>query len=646
MGETDDQGHQASGSSAYASDILLTVNDIGGIDSASITLSPGVTVFVGQNATNRTSLLRAVAGALGGDTGVLKRDSEEGSVTLAMDDEQYDRRYERRNGSVQISGMPYTEKTELVDLFVSLLEHNPIRRAVRASEDLAELLLRPVDTEELESKIETLQAERDKIDERLNEIKREQKRLPKLEQERQSLRDELNTVTSELKSVRERVASFDAEIEDVESAESLLEKLETLQKELEETESEIEVQQSIRDELKGNLTEIQENLSEVVVHEDDLEQVRRSLDRLQSRESELSTSINELSSLLKQNEQRLDGTDTVLEEFATDESSLNALDPESQSIECWTCGSEVERRVIEDHLAELRSLLNQKRDKRRELREELSELQSKQKKLNEQLDEQQSLRQQQATIEQELKSRAETIEDLQAKADSLREDIAATEAELEAMGYFDENEIAEEYERLSQLEYERGRLENEIQETTEEIDEVEYFVGKRETLEARREDVTDRLTSLRSRREQIRKQVVEQFNTHAESIIERLEYRNIERVWFEQREEGAETAFDLHIVRQDESGTVYEDTLDHLSESEREVVGLIVGLAGYLVHDVGEVVPFMLLDSLEAIDAERIRELISYFESHVDFLLVALLDEDASGLPDSYDRVQAEETLL
>ncbi len=646
MGGTDEQSHYSSGSSVYNSDILLTVENMGGIESANMTLSRGVTVFVGQNATNRTSLLRALAGVLGGETGILRRGSDEGSVTLVTGNEQYNRRYVRRDGSVRVSGTPYTDETELVDLFVALFEQNPIRRAVRAGENVEELLLRPVDTEELESEIETLQAERDRIDERLNEIKREQKRLPKLEQERQSLESEFETVTSELESVRERVASFDAEIKSIESAESLLDELEALQTEFEETESEIEVQRSVREELQENVAEIQEKLSGDAVHKDDLEQVRRSLDRLQSRESELSTSINELAPLLKQNERRLDGTDTVLEEFATDETPLDVLDPERQSLECWTCGSEVERRVIEDHLAELRALLDEKRQKRRELRDERSELQTKQNKLEEQLDTQEKLRRQQATIEQELESRTESIEELQTKAESLREDIAATQADLEELGYFAENEIAEEYERLSQLEYERGRLESELQEITEEIDEIEDFVGKREALEAQQEDVSDRLRSLRSRREQLRRQVVEQFNTHTESILERLEYRNIERVWFEWREKAAETTFDLHVVRKDESDTVYGDTLDHLSESEREVIGLVVGLAGYLVHDVDEAVPFMLLDSLEAIDAGRIREVVSYFESHVEFLLVALLEEDAAGLPDSCDRVRAEETLL
>lgn len=68
---------------------------------------------------------------------------------------------------------------------------------------------------------------------------------------------------------------------------------------------------------------------------------------------------------------------------------------------------------------------------------------------------------------------------------------------------------------------------------------------------------------------------------------------------------------------------------DHLSESEREVTGLTFALAGYLVHDVHETVPFMLLDSLEAIDSNRLADLVTHFSEYVQFLVVALLPEDA-----------------
>ena len=62
-------------------------------------------------------------------------------------------------------------------------------------------------------------------------------------------------------------------------------------------------------------------------------------------------------------------------------------------------------------------------------------------------------------------------------------------------------------------------------------------------------------------------------------------------------------------------------------------------LAGYLVHDVYDIVPFILLDSLEAIDSGRIAALVEYLEEFSEYLIVALLSEDAAALPDEYQRV-------
>jgi len=49
----------------------------------------------------------------------------------------------------------------------------------------------------------------------------------------------------------------------------------------------------------------------------------------------------------------------------------------------------------------------------------------------------------------------------------------------------------------------------------------------------------------------------------------------------------------------------------------------------------------MLLDSLEAIDSERIAELVEYFSEFADFLVVALLPEDAQSLDRSHHRVES-----
>jgi hypothetical protein len=47
----------------------------------------------------------------------------------------------------------------------------------------------------------------------------------------------------------------------------------------------------------------------------------------------------------------------------------------------------------------------------------------------------------------------------------------------------------------------------------------------------------------------------------------------------------------------------------------------------------------MLLDSLEALDADRIATLVEYVKDYADYLVVALLPEDAAALDEDYQRV-------
>ena len=172
-------------------------------------------------------------------------------------------------------------------------------------------------------------------------------------------------------------------------------------------------------------------------------------------------------------------------------------------------------------------------------------------------------------------------------------------------------------------------------------------MGNRDDLKARREDVTDELADLRTRIDQIEENAVEAFNEHMENLLETLEYGNLDRVWIarttrearEGRRKVTKSSFDLKIVRSTDDGAAYEDSIEHLSESEREITGLVFALAGYLVHDVYETVPFMLLDSLEAIDSDRIASVIEHFESYVPYLVVALLDEDAKAIESEHELI-------
>lgn len=120
-----------------------------------------------------------------------------------------------------------------------------------------------------------------------------------------------------------------------------------------------------------------------------------------------------------------------------------------------------------------------------------------------------------------------------------------------------------------------------------------------------------------------------------------LDDDNLERIWIERKQQAVsqrrrkveESTFDLHVVRSTDNGTTYEDTVDHFSESEREVTELVFALVGYLAHDVYETSPFLLLDSIEANDSDRIARLIDYVAEYAEYV-VALLPEDAQALDD------------
>jgi chromosome segregation ATPase len=248
---------------------------------------------------------------------------------------------------------------------------------------------------------------------------------------------------------------------------------------------------------------------------------------------------------------------------------------------------------------------------------------------------------------EELERREDRVDDLQAERSSLEDRVEELEAQVEELEDESHTELLDLHKEANQLEFDLGRLESELEDVEDEIDGIDEQLDRRDDLEAQREEVNDELEGLRTRIDDTEREAVEQFNSHIETVLGILEYGNLERVWIERRQQTVRegrrkverSTFDLHIVRTTDDGRTYEDTVDHLSESEREVVGIVFALAGYLVHDVHEQVPFMLLDSLEAIDSERIADLVEYVSAHADYTVTALLPEDASALGEEHPRI-------
>src|SRR6056297_3291411 len=87
----------------------VEVRNVGGIDEATVTIPPGVSVLTGRNATNRTSFLQALMAGLGSERSSLKGDASEGSVTLTIGDETYTRTLTRTENGVAFGGDPYLD---------------------------------------------------------------------------------------------------------------------------------------------------------------------------------------------------------------------------------------------------------------------------------------------------------------------------------------------------------------------------------------------------------------------------------------------------------------------------------------------------------------------------------------------------------
>ncbi|WP_222918746.1 archaea-specific SMC-related protein [Natrinema sp. SYSU A 869] len=644
---------------SVTSSITVTAENIGGIDSTEVMLQPGMNVLTGRNATNRTSFLQTIMAALGSRRSSLKGDADAGHVELAFDDEQYTRYLERRNGEVVFDGDPYLDDPELADLFAFLLESNEARRTVRRGDDLRELIMQPIDTDEIEAEISQFEAEKRELDDRLEELAQLDSELPNLEEDRVALENEIETTTERIDELEAELDAFDLDVEASrerkEEIESAFADLQDARTELESIEYDLETERESHDELERERDELEAELETFDDEQESPDRLEGRVQELRNRKRSLDTTVSELQSVIRFNEERLadDGLDLDLEESVesdeTDDGDITEqLLADSDDVVCWTCGSQVDRDRIESTLDRLRSLRQRKLSERSDLQEQIDEFSDRQKELRKRRRKRGEVETRLEAIEDELEQRSQRIEELEADLEDQQERVDELESDAETFENAEYGEVIETHRELNRLELELEDLKEERDEVEDRIEEIEAKIDERSDLEDRRETVEDELTDLRTRVDRIEANAVDAFNEHMESILSILEYRNIDRIWIERREktvrEGrrkvTRTAFDLHIVRTTEDGRTYEDTVDHLSESEREVTGLVFALAGYLVHDVHEIVPFMLLDSLEAIDSNRIADLVEYFEEYVDCLVVALLREDAEALSESYTYVE------
>jgi len=636
------------------------VENVGGISETSVEFSPGVTVLTGENATNRTSFLQAIIAAMGSDQASLKANADQGSVRLTLGGTEYERTLERAGNSVLFEGDGYLEDPSVAELFAFLHETNEARRAVARGDDLRDLIMRPIDIEEIREKIERLTEEKASINDELATIESRKQDLSDLERRRQTLESEIEEKREEL---AEKEAEIDESSNDLEESLSVKEELEQSFEELRSVRSDLEsVRRNIESQrdsiasLKKERTELEEELDELPdAPMGEHEQLAERIQRLRDERQTLNAEINDLQSLITYNNDRLEDEDYELLRTLEDDSATESdgeltdrlLEDADEAVVCWTCGSTVDRSQIQETVRRLEDLRERKVQTLNEVKSELESHKDQQREAKRKQSRREEIERKLEGIDDEIEQREGRIDTLKERREELTGRVQNLEETVEEYESADFEEMLSLHREANQLEFEIDSIESDLEDVAGEIEEIESLVEKAEELRDRREELLDELADTRTKVDQVEEEAVEEFNEHMDAILDMLEYDNLDRIWIERLEETARegretvtrTTFEMHVVRTTENGVAYEDTINHLSESEREVTGLVFALAGYLVHDLYEEVPFMLVDSLEAIDSSRIARLVDYFSEFAPYLVVALLPEDAQALDDEYTRI-------
>jgi predicted nucleic acid-binding Zn-ribbon protein len=564
----------------------VTIENIAGIRSGDATLHRGTNAVRASNWQGKSSFLSAIKTAMGTAT-PLTEGQEHGRVELTTAESSIIIELSRQNGTVLREGNPYLpDEYDRVcaKLFAFLDEENEIRRAVRNDDNLEAVLTRPLDFENIDEQITELQREREKIDSELSQAEEAAARLPSLE----STVSELESSLEELRAKRTELADPD------ESGDDLREELSRLRAERTQLDQRIERLERARESAQQRLAEKESELESLDIpsgeeFEEELVEARDALRKVE-RDAELLQSVYEANKRVL-DEDRLDLLTDVTHDLLGD------------TAVCWVCGTEADRDAIASQLEELGNRITNLREQADEYTERVERLQTRR-------DDVKRARRRESELNTECRELRETVTDREASLTDAVERRDELENRIEELA----TQVQDTKEERTDIESEIKYTEAELEDTREELSTVEARASQRESLEQERAEITEELTTLRTRKETIKRRTRESFEETMAQIVQQ----------FETGFEAARLTSDFELVVAREGR---EASLDALSEGEVELLGLIAALAGREAFDVASRVPVLLLDGLGGIAADNLATLVDYLTERAEYLVLTAYPE-------------------
>lgn len=582
----------------------FTIRNIGGIRDGEATVEQGINTVQADNWQGKSSFVAAIRTVMG-TTGVgqpdhpLTEGASDGEVKLETGDRTYVTHLGREGHTVTRGGDTYLTETHdrvCARLFAFLGEDNPVRAAVRTGGDLAALLGRPLDLENIDERIAKLQRERRQVETELEEARRAAEELPRVQ-------EAVTRLEGELEDLREEYDEIETETHDGDDGADRRDELSAKRATRNQLRGDVERIENTIDRKESRLAGKQRDLEEIAVP-DELE-VEADIDAKQSRIGELGTRIELLEDVHSANKRVLDEdrfhlVSDVERSIAGDE------------ITCWTCGAATSKDDFAAYLDELQAEVRDLRSEREELRSEVEEIQHRRNEIERKQQEQRSL-------EREIAELKTDLDDSRRDLDDRTERLEDVEAEIETL----EAEVAETDDRLADLKSEIKMTERELSQTEENLAELEEEKADLTELQERSDEMATEITELRERKKNKQRELAEQFADAMDDVVDRFEPGfESARLQPVTNADGEIDDFELIVARDGR-----EASLDALSEGELELLGIVTAIAGYKTFDVGDRVPAILLDDLGSLSSRRIRMLVEYLADEADYLVTTAYPE-------------------
>jgi len=566
----------------------LSIENVAGILEGTARIEPGANAVRASNWQGKSSFVAAVETALGTAT-PLTEGTEQGGVTLETDDRHVAVSLRRENGSVRREGEPYlSEEYDAVraELFACLGERNELRRAVREGENLKDVLLRPLDFQNIDERIADLKHERESIGTELDSAEEAAKRLPTVE-------ERVREYESELETLRERRESLTGDGDDAAGREELA----AARSEREQAANRVE-------RLEGSVERTEQRLSERRAELDDIEvsddrDVAEELAAAREAYEERKRDAEILQSVYSANKLVLD-EDRV--ELLTDVTHGLSGD----TVSCWTCGEDASREEIAAEIDALGERATELRAKAESERDRVESLEAKREEVKQ-------ARRRKSDLETEIAELEATVEENRESLKGARERVAELDERIEELAA----SVDEAADEISDVESEIKYTEAELADAKEERDELERRAERVDALREQREEIREEIEALRNRKDEIARETRTAFDAAMREVLERFDT-------------GFETArltpeFDVVVAR---GGR--EADLDALSEGELELLGFVAALAGHEAFDVGEDVPVMLVDSVGELAEDNLHTLVEYLHERAPYLVFTVYPEYAA----------------